>query len=60
MRDDFTEGASMHEFHGDGVHAAMRTDLVDGDDVGVLQLGGELRFLHESAASLRVGRAVGM
>ena len=45
-----------HVLHHDEVGAVGRLDLVNGDDVGMIEGGGGLRFLHESATAIVVRR----
>jgi hypothetical protein len=51
------EAAALDELHGEVVLALVLADLVDGHDVGVIQLGGGLRLGAEALHVLR-GRQV--
>ena len=48
-----------HVLHHDEVAAVGRLDLVNGDDVGMVERGGGLRFLHEPPAAALVRHPVG-
>src|SRR5581483_7851554 len=41
------------------MHAAVRDDVVDGDDIGVVQGRGGLRLLNEAALALGLARKTG-
>ena len=42
------EAAALHQLHGEVVEALVLADLVDGDDVGVPQVRGELGVREEA------------
>jgi hypothetical protein len=44
--------------HHDEIHTVVSTDVVDGDDVGMIQGGGGLRLLDEALLSFGVGDLV--
>ena len=48
---------ALHVLHHHEFGVAFRNDVVNGDDVGVVQRGGGLRFLDEAAAALGIARA---
>ena len=48
-----------HVLHHDEVIALGRFDFVNGDDVWMIERRGGLRLLHEPAAAILVGQAVG-
>ena len=50
-------GDAVHQLHDDEVDAAVRVDVVNGDDVGMVEGGGRPRFLGEAALSLVAVRA---
>ena len=58
-RDERVEALAPHVLHHDELGAVGRLDLVDGDDVGMVEGRGGLRFLDEAAAAIRVRQAVG-
>ena len=58
-RDDTVQGAARDELHDDEIHAFFVADVVDGDDIGVIQGGRGLGFLHEAQLALAVGDPVG-
>ena len=54
LRNQRVHRAPLDQLHRQVVGAIGRPDVEDGDDVRVMELGGELRFLHEPAAALGV------
>ena len=54
------EAAPADVLHHDEVPIACRLDFVDGDDVGMVEGGGRLRFLHETPAPSLVGQPIGL
>ena len=50
------DGAELFVLHRDVGGAIGRADVVDGDDVGVVQLRGDARFLQKPFTQYRVGR----
>ena len=52
------ERAAWQKLHRDEVDAALLCDVVDGDDAGVIEGGGRLCFLSETASALRVAHLV--
>ncbi len=49
LPDDLFERKAINEFHDDKVAVAVLADVVDGDDVGVGEVGGRMGFLLEVA-----------
>ena len=47
LGDQLTESLSVYQFHHHELGFALRDDVVNGDDVGVVQRGCSLRFLQE-------------
>jgi hypothetical protein len=42
------QGLALNKLHGIEMHAALAADEVDGNDVGMLQAGGGMRFVLEA------------
>ena len=57
-RDDALERSSFGVLHDDEVDAAIRTDVVDGDDVGVVECARSLRFREEAPFPVRIDDSV--
>ncbi len=56
LRNQRIERPALDQFHGEILGAIVgRADVEDGDDVRVLERGGELRFLQEPASPLAIG-----
>ena len=53
------EALAPDVLHHDEIVAVRRLDLVNGDDVWMIECRGGLRLLHEAAAAILVGEAVG-
>ena len=54
--DQMVEGPPLDVFHDDEVRAAVRSDVVDDDDVGMVERRGGLGLLSEALLPLGVGR----
>ena len=57
--DDIGESAAGDHFHDHDFGAIVGEDVVDGDDVGVIEGGGGLGFLHEAAAAVGIAGVIG-
>ena len=57
-RDDVLERSSFGVLHDDEVDAAFRTDVVDGDDVGVVECARSPRLLEEASFPVRIDDSV--
>ena len=57
-RNDLIERSPFRVFHHDEVDARIRTDVVDGDDVRMVERARRLCFLHEALLPLRIGYLV--
>src|ERR1041384_2056223 len=51
-----SQGFAVNEFHNDEFVVAVRHDVVNGDDVGVVQAGCSLSFLNKAAPGFGIGR----
>ena len=51
-RDHAVQRAARDELHDDEIHAVFVADVVDGDDIGMIQRGRGLGFLHEAQLAL--------
>jgi hypothetical protein len=54
----FIQTQPVDQLHDIVVHAAFLSDTEDGDDVGVVQLGGSLGLANEASSLLFVGQSV--
>ncbi len=52
------ERAAAHVLHGDEVHPILLRDLVNRDDVGMIQRGRSLSFVHEPPPAVGIGDLV--
>jgi hypothetical protein len=53
-RNHLLQRLAAHVLHRDKIHAVFRSDVVDGNYVGMVQRRGGLRLLHEAPLALRV------
>ena len=56
---DVGERAALHVLHGDEVGVGVLAPVVDGDDVGMVEVGGRLGFAAEPLDEVRVGGELG-
>ena len=54
--DQLVQGPAFDVLHHHEVDAVFASDVMDDDNVGVIEGGGSLGFLHEAALALRIGR----